>query len=67
MAHQKLSCPRCRRWLTYLPFKGLTLHYRCDEHGLLTFKPLVLVNSADRLDLSDDHEVRSLNSTHDAA
>jgi hypothetical protein len=47
MTHKTLNCPTCRKRLIYVPLDGLTLHYRCDEHGLLIFKPLVQLDSID--------------------
>jgi hypothetical protein len=41
MAHLTLNCPKCRRQLIHVPLDGLTLHYRCAEHGLVILKPLV--------------------------
>ena len=43
MQHLTLSCPTCGKWLVHIPLEGLTLHYRCAEHGVLTFRPLVLL------------------------
>jgi hypothetical protein len=43
MAHLTLNCPACRRKLVYVPRDDMTLHYRCDEHGLLTLRPLIEV------------------------
>ena len=43
MALHSLNCPTCRKRLVYVPLDGLTLHYRCAEHGLVIFKPLVIV------------------------
>jgi hypothetical protein len=41
MAHLlSLNCPRCRKQLVYVPLDGLTLHYRCEEHGVWILRPL---------------------------
>lgn len=40
MAHLTLNCPQCRRRLVYVPLDGLTLYYRCEEHGALILRPL---------------------------
>jgi hypothetical protein len=65
MGHLTLNCPRCRKWLTHVPAEGLTLHFRCDEHGLLIFQPLMLVTAEECGDCSArDAEPHS---AHDAA
>jgi hypothetical protein len=43
MTHLPLSCPQCEKPLVYVPLDGLTLHYRCAEHGAIILRPLVLV------------------------
>lgn len=48
MTHLALNCPTCRKRLTYVPLDGLTLHYRCDQHGLVIFRPLVQLTSDDQ-------------------
>jgi hypothetical protein len=49
-----------------VPLDGLTLHYRCAEHGLVIFKPLVVV--ADRGDGSmHAAPARTEFHSHDAA
>jgi hypothetical protein len=54
MARLNLNCPRCRRQLVNVPVDGLTLHYRCDEHGDVILRPLVEVgNEPDALETSD--------------
>lgn len=58
MVRLTLNCPTCRKWLVYIPVDGLTLHYRCDEHGLWIFTPLLHVVCEDS---SSDR------ATHDAA
>ena len=40
MAHLTLTCPQCRKRRVYVPLDGLTLYYRCEEHGVLLLKPL---------------------------
>ena len=50
MAHLMLNCPTCRKPLTYVPLDGLTLHYRCRDHGLLIFRPLVEISHDDQDD-----------------
>ena len=40
MAFFKLNCPRCRKRLVHVPHEGLTLHYRCAEHGTIILRPL---------------------------
>jgi hypothetical protein len=53
--------------LTYLPFDGLTLHYQCDEHGVVTFTPLVPA-ADDRSDVpSSALNMKSFHSAHGAA
>ena len=44
-----LNCPTCRRQLVNIPLDGLTLHYRCQEHGLLIFRPLMLVSGDEEI------------------
>ena len=69
MALLTLNCPTCRKRLTYLPRDGLTLHYRCDEHGLLVFTPLVMLNDDEWLAVDPSPIARDTNHlhTHDAA
>jgi hypothetical protein len=43
MTHLPLSCPQCEKPLVYVPLDGLTLHYRCVDHGLVILRPLVEV------------------------
>jgi hypothetical protein len=66
MRHRTLNCPTCRKWLTWVPLDGLTLQYRCDEHGLWTFTPLVEVAPDESLPVSDCPGPANLQS-HDAA
>jgi hypothetical protein len=49
MAHLTLNCPTCRKRLVYVPLDGLTLHYRCEQHGLLIFKPVVQITSDEQM------------------
>ena len=73
MAILTLNCPTCRKRLTHIPLDGLTLHYRCDDHGLLVLRPLVVVKDVVEdegwchveapLSGRDTHQVH----THDAA
>jgi hypothetical protein len=58
MVRLTLNCPTCRKWLVYIPLDGLTLHFRCEEHGLWIFKPLLCVEP-------EEHSCER--STHDAA
>ena len=53
MARLTLNCPQCRKQLTYVPLDGLTLYYRCAEHGALILKPLVLQQSHAQHEVSD--------------
>ena len=66
MPHLTLNCPTCRKWLTYVPLDGLRLHYRCEEHGLLIFTPLVVVRADDPTAPLAACENAQLH-THDAA
>ena len=43
MTHLPLSCPQCGKPLVYIPSDGLTLHYRCVEHGAIILRPLMVV------------------------
>lgn len=65
MAHLTLNCPTCRRPLVYVPLDGLTLHFRCDEHGSLIFKPLMQLTSQDEAIAS--HPAASTRHASDAA
>lgn len=49
MAHLTLNCPTCRKQLVQLPQDGLTLHFRCENHGVLVFTPLVQLTSNDEM------------------
>jgi hypothetical protein len=62
MRHLTLSCPVCGRWLEHIPLDGLTLYYRCAEHGELTFRPLVLLAFGEQV-----HSRVSSEGQHDAA
>jgi hypothetical protein len=64
MAHLTLNCPTCRKQLVYVPLDGLTLHYRCDEHGAVILKPLMLMTSEEQFELPARLAHRH---THDAA
>jgi hypothetical protein len=66
MSHFTLNCPHCGKWLINIPLDGLTLHYRCEAHGLLVFKPLALV-AADDLATSGGPSGSSEVHAHDAA
>lgn len=66
MAHLTLNCPTCRKQLVYVPLDGMTLHYRCENHGLLIFKPLVQLSSPDQEITSRQSSQRAYRS-HDAA
>ena len=56
MAHLTLNCPRCRKQLVYVPLDGLTLHYRCTEHGAVILRPLVLLESEEMLASAPPHQ-----------
>ena len=56
MAYLTLNCPQCRKWLVYVPLDGLTLHYRCAEHGLLILRPLMVE--------SEDHSGAGMTHMH---
>ena len=43
MTHLPLSCPQCDRPLAYIPSDGLTLYYRCAEHGVISLQPLIVI------------------------
>ena len=43
MSLLQLNCPRCRKPLVHIPLDGLTLHYRCAEHGCVILRPLVVI------------------------
>jgi hypothetical protein len=47
-----LNCRRCGSPLIFEPSEGLTLHYRCREHGILVLRPLV------EADFDDDEAAR---------
>lgn len=47
MTKLSLNCPHCPAPLVYVPLDGMTLHYRCAEHGAIILRPLVLVESDD--------------------
>jgi hypothetical protein len=47
MTHLPLSCPQCHKPLIYVPRDGLTLHYRCVDHGAIILRPLVVVGLDD--------------------
>lgn len=66
MAHLKLNCPTCCKPLVYVPLDGLTLHYRCCEHGLLIFKPLVEIGFDDQLPTFPQRDNSRIHA-HDAA
>lgn len=66
MAHLTLNCPECRRKLVYVPRDGMTLHYRCDEHGLLIIQPLIEVSYAEQARTSSAATGMSA-ARHDAA
>lgn len=65
MTHLTLNCPTCRRRLVYVPLDGLTLHFRCDEHGSLIFKPLMQLTPEDEAIFP--HTVTSTRRNSDAA
>jgi hypothetical protein len=44
MRNLPLSCPTCAKPLVYVPLDGLTLHYRCVNHGVIILQPLVVVD-----------------------
>ena len=44
MAHLKLNCPQCRKQLVQVPLNGLTLYYRCCEHGAFVLRPLIALD-----------------------
>ena len=44
MAHLKLNCPQCRKQLVYVPLDGLTLYYRCCDHGAFILRPLIALD-----------------------
>lgn len=67
MAHLTLNCPRCRKRLTYVPLDGLTLHFRCQDHGLVIFRPLVLVTDEDEFDIASVYRTAPIGPAHDAA
>jgi hypothetical protein len=67
MAHLMLNCPRCRKRLTYVPLDGLTLHFRCEEHGLVVFTPLRLVTAGDQFDVAGSSCAERIRPAHDAA
>ena len=48
MTRLPLSCPQCEKPLVYVPLDGLTLHYRCVDHGVVILRPLVVVEPDDR-------------------
>jgi hypothetical protein len=61
MTHLPLSCPQCEKPLVYVPLDGLTLHYRCVDHGVIILRPLVLVEP-------DEHpRARTLDQEHQLA
>lgn len=66
MAHLTLNCPTCRKQLVYVPLDGLTLHYRCAEHGLLIIRPLNQLRYDEQLPLTTNHAASQVQ-THDAA
>ena len=66
MAHLSLNCPTCRKRLIYVPLDGLTLLYRCEQHGLLIFKPVVQITSDDQIAMNVTPSSASLQA-HDAA
>ena len=47
MMRLPLSCPQCEKPLVYVPLDGLTLHYRCVDHGVVILRPLVVVEPED--------------------
>ena len=47
MGYLTLNCPECRKRLVYVPLDGLTLYYRCSDHGAVILKPLVPVDHHD--------------------
>ena len=47
MTKLPLNCPHCHAPLAYVPLDGLTLHYRCAEHGDVILRPLVVVEADD--------------------
>jgi len=47
MAKLQLNCPHCHAPLVHVPLDGLTLHYRCAEHGAIILRPLVVVEADD--------------------
>jgi len=49
MTHLPLSCPQCEKPLVYVPLDGLTLHYRCVDHGVFILRPLVVVEPDDEI------------------
>ena len=57
MPHLTLNCPRCRKRLVHVPLDGLTLYFRCDEHGTLILRPLVRVDSDEAF--TDGHRPQS--------
>ncbi len=66
MAKLLLNCPHCPAPLVYVPLDGLTLHYRCPEHGAIILRPLVMVEADDASPMvsAQDHERPQ---AHDAA
>lgn len=64
MAHLTLNCPACRRQLVYVALDGLTLQYRCAEHGLILMRPLIEVTGIDEAPASSDARQHP---KHDAA
>lgn len=48
MTKLPLNCPHCRKPLVYVPLDGLTLHYRCEQHGAIILRPLLVVEPDDR-------------------
>jgi hypothetical protein len=67
MAHLTLNCPQCRKQLVYVPLDGLTLHYRCHEHGSLILRPLMVISSADECHDATATHLRHQLHTPDAA
>lgn len=58
MTRLPLSCPQCEKPLVYVPLDGLTLHYRCVEHGVIILRPLVVVEPDERTRTMDhDHHL----------
>lgn len=47
MTKRPLNCPHCDALLVYVPLDGLTLHYRCADHGAVILRPLVVVETDD--------------------